>query len=156
MSQLPRVPDLEAQREAMKKLRLADNPPRTPSFTSHNPVLASEARTSRNVTADAESRYDRTPRRLHHRIVVRKNGGKVAKGTGWNPLRHGIGQVFFRVRTWSINRDTGSGRCSFDLLYGGSDADEIEEGRPEFDSEVTFVGFAVGGDRIRFVDGEDV
>ena len=40
--------------------------------------------------------------------------------------------------------------------YGRSDADVIEDGRPEFEIEVTFVGFAVGGDRIRFVDGEDV
>jgi hypothetical protein len=58
--------------------------------------------------------------------------------------------AFFRVGSWSIGGDTGSGRRSFDLLYGGSDADLIEEGRPEFDIEVTFVGFAVGGDRIRF------
>ena len=64
--------------------------------------------------------------------------------------------AFFRVGSWSIDGDTGSGRRSFDLLYGGSDADLIKEGRPEFDIEVTLVGFAVGGDRIRFVDGEDV
>jgi hypothetical protein len=71
-----------------------------------------------------------------------------------NPLRHRARHAFFRVGSWSIDGDTGSGRCCFDLLYGGSDADEIEEGRPEFESEVAFVGFAVGGDRIRFVDGE--
>ena len=38
---------------------------------------------------------------------------------------------------------------------GVSDADGIVAGRPEFEIEHTFVGFAVGRDRIRFVDGED-
>src|SRR5580704_3714290 len=36
--------------------------------------------TSRNVTADAKSRYDRTPRRLHHKIVVCESAGNEAKG----------------------------------------------------------------------------
>ena len=73
-----------------------------------------------------------------------------------NPLRHRARHAFFRVGSWSFDGDTGSGRCSFDLLYRGSDADEIEGGRPEFHIEVTFVGFVIGGDRIRFVHGEDV
>jgi len=56
----------------------------------------------------------------------------------------------------SINGDASSDRCSLDHLYRGSDADQVEEDGPEFDSEATFAGFTVGGDRISFVDGEDV
>jgi hypothetical protein len=59
-------------------------------------------------------------------------------------------------RSRSINGDPGSGGRSLDHLYRGPHADQIEEGGPEFDSEATFVGFAIGGDRIGFVDGEDV
>jgi len=62
----------------------------------------------------------------------------------------------FRVESWSVHGDAGGGRGSFDHLHGIADADEIEDGRPEFDNEVAFVGFAVGGDLIRFVNGEDV
>jgi hypothetical protein len=78
------------------------------------------------------------------------------RGSRCNPLRQGVRHAFFRVGSWSIDGDTGSGRGSFDLLYGGSDADEIEEGGPKFDIEVTVVGFVFEGDRIRFVYGEDV
>ena|ERR1700735_1748173 len=82
--------------------------------------------------------------------------GAVARGWSCSPLRNRARHAFSRIGSWSINGDTASGCCSFDLLYGGSDADEIERGRPEFHIEVTFVGFVVGGDHIRFVDGEDV
>ena len=57
---------------------------------------------------------------------------------------------------WSIDGDAGTGRCSRDLGEGTSYANGIEAGRPEFEIEVTDVAFAVGRDRIRFVDGEDV
>jgi len=68
--------------------------------------------------------------------------------------RHG--QAFFRFGSWSIDVDASTGRCSRDLREGTSDANGIEAGRPEFEIESTAVGFAVGRDRIRFVDGEDV
>jgi hypothetical protein len=69
--------------------------------------------------------------------------------------RHGIGQAFLRVRSCSIDGDASCGRGSLDLRYWRSHADGIVAGRPEFEIEHTFVGFAVGRDRIRFVDGED-
>src|SRR5580704_7632968 len=77
---------------------------------------------------------------------------------GWscNPLRNRARHALLRAGSWSIDGDTRSGRCSFDLLYRGSDADEIEDGRPEFDIESTIVGFVVGSDHIGFVYGEDV
>jgi hypothetical protein len=64
--------------------------------------------------------------------------------------------MHFSVGSWSIDGDTGSGRCSFDLLHGSSDADEIEHGRPELEIEATLIGFVIGGDRVRFLYGEDV
>jgi hypothetical protein len=56
--------------------------------------------------------------------------------------------AFFRVGSWSIDSDAGTGRCSRDLREGVSDADGIEAGRPEFEIESTAIGFAVGGNRI--------
>ena len=56
----------------------------------------------------------------------------------------------------SIDGDADTDCCSRDLRAGVSDADGIEAGRPEFEIEGTGVGFAVGGNGIYFVDGEDV
>src|SRR5271156_3958645 len=91
----------------------------------------------------AESRNDRKPHRLLQRMAAGKSSGAVAEGMEVNPLRDRARHAFFRAGSWSINGDTCSGRCSLDLLYGSSDADLIERGRPEFDGEVTCVGFSV-------------
>src|ERR1700736_4890829 len=111
--------------------------------------------TSRNVTADAESRYNRMPRRLHHRIVVRQSGGMVAKGTGVQSPSPRHRQAFFRARSWSIDGDESGGSDSLDLCYWRSRADGIVTGRPKFEIKHTLVGFTIGRDGIRFVDGED-
>src|ERR1700730_3050622 len=66
------------------------------------------------------------------------------------------GTHFFRVGSWSIDGDAGTECCSRDLREGISDADGGEARRPEFEIEGTVVGFAVRGNRIFFVDGEDV
>jgi len=68
-------------------------------------------------------------------------------------VRRSIGQK--RAIDSSIDGDASSGRGSLDLCYWFSRADGIVTGRPEFEIESTFVGFAVGRDRIRFVHGED-
>jgi len=56
----------------------------------------------------------------------------------------------------SIDGDPGGGCCARDLRERISDADRIEAGRPEFKIERTAIGFAVRGNRIGFVDSEDV
>jgi hypothetical protein len=94
--------------------------------------------------------------RLLHRFAAWKSSGAVAEGMEEQSPSQPRAACTFSGWELSIDGDTGSGRCSFDLLYGSSDPDEIENGRPEFEIEGTFVGFSVGGDRIRFVLGEDV
>jgi hypothetical protein len=80
----------------------------------------------------------------------------MGEGESAIPSATARGHAFFRVGSRSIDGDTGTGRCSRDLHEGVSDADGIEAGRPELEIEGTAVGFAVGGNRIFFVDGEDV
>jgi len=85
----------------------------------------------------------------------------VAKGIRCNPLRHRVRHAFFRIGSWSIDGDTDTERCSRDLSYWRSGADVAAgavgavAGEVEFEIEETAVGFAVGRDRIGFVDGED-
>src|SRR3984885_8144307 len=62
---------------------------------------------------------------------------------------------FFRAESWSIDGNAGSGRFSGDLLYGLSNADGSEAGRPESEIEGTGVGAAVGGNHIFLVHGKD-
>jgi hypothetical protein len=77
------------------------------------------------------------------------------RGLNFHPLCHGARHAFFPVGGRSINSDAGSRRSSLDLCYGRSYADGSEAWRPEFENEHSFVGFAIGRDRIRFVVGED-
>ena len=63
--------------------------------------------------------------------------------------------MHFSVGGRSIDDDAGSGRSSFDFRYWRSRADGIVTGRPKFEIKHTFVGFTIGRDGIRFVDGED-
>ena len=61
----------------------------------------------------------------------------------------------FRVKSWSIDGDADSGRCSLDLLQWLSGPNFTKDGRPEFENEGTAVRFAVVRDCILFVVGED-
>jgi len=79
----------------------------------------------------------------------------VAKGIELPSPCHGARHAFFRVGGRSIDGDASGGRSSFDFRYWRSRADGIVTGRPKFEIKHTFVGFAIGRDDIRFVDGED-
>ena len=83
-------------------------------------------------------------------------------GMECGPPRHGAHDAFLWVGTWSIDSDAYSVGCSGDLRYRLSGADVTGgavgavAGEVEFEIEEAAVGFAVGRDRIGFVDGEDV
>jgi hypothetical protein len=78
------------------------------------------------------------------------------KGIRCNPLRHRGPHAFLQVGSRSVYGDAGTGRFACDLRDGASDADVNEAGRPEFEVEGTAVGFAIGCNRIFFVNGKDV
>ena len=66
-----------------------------------------------------------------------------------------LGPAFtFPGWSWSIDDNASSGRGSLDLCDWRPQADGIVAGRPEFEIEHSFVGFAVGRNGIGFVDGE--
>ena len=107
---------------------------------------------NQDLAATVELRIGYFSRSQH----AQKQRSGVGGDRGAIPFAIACSMHFVRFRNRSINGETSGSRCSFDHLYRGSDADLIVERRPEFHSEVPFVGFVVDGDRIRFVYGEDV
>jgi hypothetical protein len=94
------------------------------------------------------SRSAEPPGRSHSiRGGGERNGGAIPFATA--------SEGIFRVKSWSIDGDAGSGRCSLDLLQWLSGPNFTKDGRPEFENEGTAVRFAVVRDCILFVVGED-
>src|ERR1700683_1427651 len=113
-----------------------------------------KATRSRDDTTRSSERRQATTDAAPNRDVLKP--WTAGKGDGNGPPLPRCAVCIFRVGSRSIDGDAGTRGCSRDLRDRGSDADSIIAGRAEFDIEGAAIGFAVGGNPIVFVDGENV